>query len=142
MNPHEILKQMKAYGEAVRWSKGFQSAQDAQDAWDKCERGDLMLWYLGKKADPQSKSRKELVLAACKCARLALRHLPKGETRPLKAIKTAEKWANGDTQVTLQDVRDAAYDAYDADDAAAYDAARKETLKNCADIVRKMHPTI
>ena len=43
-----------------------------------------MLWLLGKQSGPpESKSRKKLVLSACKCARLALKHVPKGEKRPL-----------------------------------------------------------
>jgi len=162
------LKKLNACNDAVEWAKQFKSLQEA---WDNCERGDWMLWLLGKQSgDPYSKSRKKLVLTACKCARLSLKHVPKGENRPLRAIQTAEKWARGDRDVSLQDVRSAAdaadavyaagyaagYAAYAADAADAADAAyaadayaayaaadaRDETLKKCANIVRKDYPKI
>ena len=102
---------------------------------DACERGDWMLWYLGK----VDVNRRRLVLAACNCARLALPHIRAGEQRPRLAIETAERWARGDATVTLAEVRaaaDAAYayaDAADAADAAyayaayAYAAAAADT---------------
>ena len=111
------LKELHACREAVEWAGQFDTKQEA---WDKCVRGDWMLWLLGKlSGDSDSDSRKELVTIACKCARLALKYVPEGEKRPLKAIQTAEKWTHG--KATLQQVRDAAYDAAAA--AAAYDAA-------------------
>jgi len=133
-----------------------------QEAWDDCQRGDWMLWYLGKicKSDAQ---RKRLVLAACACARLALSHLPKKENRPLRAIEAAESWARDDNSITIEHVRsaanaafaafaaNAAYAAYAAAYAAyaaayaayaanaAY-AAYAATQKTCADIVRLRFP--
>ena len=77
-----------------------------------------MLWLLGEQSGkPETKSRKKLVLTACKCARLSLKHVPKYEKRPLMAIQTAEKYAKGVKGITLQDVR--------ADACAAAAAARK-----------------
>ena len=111
------LKELNACSEAIEWSKQFKTSQEA---WNNCERGDWMLWLLDKQAGkPESKNRKKLVLAACRCARLSLKHIPKNEKRPLKAIQAAEKWAKGVSGVSLQDVKDAA--AYAAD-AAAYAA--------------------
>ena len=154
------LKKLNACSEAIEYLRKFKSLDEA---WRKCERGDWMLWYAGRLAkSPRSKSRKLLVLTACKCARLALKYIPKEEKRPLKAIQTAEKWARGEA-VSLQDVRDAAADAdaayaaaaYDADAAYAADvayaayaayaadvahAAREKVLKKCAYIVRKNYP--
>jgi hypothetical protein len=64
------LEKLRPCSHALDWAKGFDTAQAA---WDACERGDWMLWLLGKKAGkPGSAKRKKLVLAACKCARLAL----------------------------------------------------------------------
>jgi hypothetical protein len=151
--------------EALEWSKGFDSLEDA---WKKCERGDWMLWLAGRlSGSPESDSRKRVVLTACQCARLALPYVTKGEKRPLKTIETAEAWARGEENITLADLRkayayaaaayadvaaydaayaayayDAAYAAYAAAADAAYDAydARKETLKKCADIVREYYP--
>ena len=53
------------------------------------------------------------VLCACACARTALRHVPAGDLRPLRAIETAERWARGEaTQDDLAEARRAAYAAY------------------------------
>ena len=135
------LKKLNACGNAVEWAGQFPTLQRA---WDVCERGDWMLWLLGKQSGPpKSKSRKKLVLAACKCARLALKYIPKDEKRPLKAIQVAEKWSRGDTSISLQDIRNAAAAAYAAAAAdAAADAVRTKILKKCADIVRKDYPKI
>ena len=119
-----------------------------------------MLW-LAARADVR---RQEVVLAACACARLALPHVLAGEMRPLRAIETAEAWAQGEAGVTLTDVRRAAaaaaaayaaaaaaaayaadaaaYAAYAADAyAAAYAAdARARVLRECAALVRERIP--
>ena len=141
------IKRLKACNEAIEWGKQFDTLGEA---WQKCERGEWMLWLLGKlSGKPGSDSRKKLVLAACGCARLSLPYVPKGEIRPLRAIETAEAWARGDAGITLQMVKAAAayaayaaaagaYAAYAAH--AAYAAARKATLKKCADIVRQHYP--
>ncbi len=52
---------------------------------------------------------KPLIDGITQCARLALRHIPREETRPLKAIETAEAWTRG--QATLEQVRKAGHAA-------------------------------
>jgi len=100
--------------EAVRFAEGYESFKAA---WDACPRGDWLLWWISKTiAAKQGPERRRLVRVACQCARLALLYVQASETRPLRAIETAERWANGDESVTLAEVR-AAYDA--AADAAA-----------------------
>jgi len=186
------LKKLEACEEAIEWAKQHNSMAQC---WRECERGDWMLWFIGKlSGQPRSRSRKKLVLTACGCARLSLKYVPKGENSPLRAIQTAERYAQN--EATLEEIRKAAYaaaDAYDAyayasyaaydadasdayaaaayaaadaaayascasDDADAADAAayaadasayaaaaadaREQTLKQCADIVRKHYPTI
>lgn len=170
------LKKLGACKEAIEFAQGF---TNLKKSWDSCERGDWMLWLLGKlSGKPESQSRRKLVLTACQCARLSLKYVPKKEKRPLKAIQTAESWAERKKGVTLNDVKKAAfavasaitnvtspafdYDytayaavsgayaaaygaasaAYVTPDAAfsAYAASHKETLKKCADIVRKNYP--
>ena len=129
MKEIEKLQELNACNEAIVWAE---TQPNWETLWNNCERGDWMLWLLGKLSKgPRSKGRKQLVLTACECARLSLKYIPKGEKRPLIAIETAEKWANGDSSVSLQNVRDAAdaaayyaYAAYAADAAdAAYAAA-------------------
>ena len=157
------LMALCACSEAIEWARNYPTLMAA---WEACERGDWMLWLAGKvcRTLPQ---RKRLVLAACACARTALRYVKVGEKRPRAAIRTAERWAHGDRSVSLQDVRSAAdaaiavYAAYAAyavtSAAAAYDAAtyaayavtsaaaayavRTKTLARMAKIVRKHYPT-
>ena len=116
--------------------KGLDSLEEA---WQKCERGDWMLWLAGKlSGSPDSDSRKKVVLASCQCARLALKYVKAGELRPQKAIETAEAWARGDPDITLKDVRAAEAAAWAA--AWAASAAASAALKQCADIVREYYP--
>ena len=121
------LRALHACSDARTWV-GHKSLRCA---YRTCERGDWMLWLAGR----VGVDRNVLVLAACACARLALVHMPAGEGRPLAAIETAERWARGDASVSLEDVRQASYAAYAA--YAANAAARSDTLRNCADIVRR-----
>lgn len=162
------LKKMNACDEAIDVIAKYDTAQEA---WDNCKRGDWMLWLVGRLSNkPESIRRRQLVLTTCKCARLALKHVRKGDNRPLETIEVAEKWARREKWVTIKDVRaaadatyaadaaadaadaadaaaDAAYAAYAADAAAdavadaAY-AAGGKTLAKCADIVRKDYPDI
>ena len=114
----KVLVYHGACHEAVEWAR---TQKSATAAWNNCERGDHMLWIAGKlSGDPDSASRKLVVLAACACARLSLGFVLPGEARPLKAIETAEAWARGRAGVTLDDVRRAAYAA----DAAANEIGR------------------
>ena len=112
---------------ACRNSVGWAVSQPSRAAaWQNCERGDWLLWLLGELSGPVgSKSRKKLVLTACECARLALPFVEKGEKRPLQAIETAERYVRG--KATIEEVLASA-------------AAKKQSLKQCADIVRKHYP--
>jgi hypothetical protein len=159
MNLKPILE-LEPCEDGLEWLKAQPSMSAA---WKNCERGDWMLWLLGKLAGPpESASRKKLVLAACACARLSLKYVAEGEESPRLAIETAENWARGEG-ATLEGVLAAAAAAYtaaaSAAAAAAYNAAaaaynaavyassayassaaRKKTLLRCADIVRGMYP--
>jgi hypothetical protein len=114
-----LLKKHMACSEAIEWAEPYTTLAEA---WEACQRGDWMLWLAAK---AKLCTRQQLVLAACECARLALRHVPAGEGRPLAAIETAEAWARGEAK--LEQVRSAAaaaaYAAYAAYAAAAADAA-------------------
>lgn len=154
----ELVK-LIACKEAVEFGEEYRTFQAA---WDKCDRGDWMLWFCGKRAGkPESTKRKKLVLAACGCARLALKYTK--DPRVLKCIEVAETWARG--KATIEELIEArsaaasaaayaasaaasaayasasaAYAAYAASDAHA--AARQKILKACADIVRKHYPKV
>jgi hypothetical protein len=118
MTATAYLKSLHACEVACEWAETY---ADIQAAWDACERSDWMLWLLAKTAD-----RKLVVSMACLCARTALVHVPDGESRPLKAIITAEAWTRG--EATIEEVRAARDAAAYADNAsvafyAASDAA-------------------
>lgn len=158
----KYLIELNACQKAIDYAEQFKTLQIT---WDKCERGDWMLWLLGK----QDKNRKKLVLTTCQCARLSLKFVPKKEKRPLRTIETVEKWANNVEGVSLEHVKkavsppttDATYAANNAasvtfatDYSAAFAAAnaaanaadnivdKKLILKQCADIVREYYPKI
>jgi len=135
--------------EAVRWLTGQASFESA---WQTCERGDWMLWLLGKLSDkPRTISRKKLVLTACACARLTLPSAGENRTVAEHTLEVTEQYARGENGVTLDDVRAAlasyaAYAAYVA--VAAYgvygvygcvvgNRQRSEILNQCAEIVRQ-----
>ena len=61
--------------------------------WNSCDRGDWMLWLAGFALPPRKY--KQLVRAACSCARRGLIAIPASDTRPLRAIETAEAWCEG-----------------------------------------------
>ncbi len=154
------MKELRACLDATQWVETQEGS--AQEIWDRCERGDWMLWLAAK----LQVDRKLIVKAACLCARTALKYVRPGEDRPLKCIETTERWVRG--EATIEEVREARRAAVDAAYAAAYAAsaaaayaaaaadaasaaaasaaayaaaaaaasARQAALKQCADIVR------
>jgi len=146
----DILTELGACAEAVKWA----GRKTPKKAWETCKRGDWLLWIASK----LDIDRKKLVLAACACARTALKYVPVGEDRPRIAIETAEAWTRG--EATIEQVRTAAYAASAAADAAsaaahaayaaaraayaasaaAHAAAHAAARKDIADIVRKIIP--
>ena len=115
--------------DAATWADGYTSPDEA---WRECQRGDWMLWLLGKlSGTPESDDRKKLVLCAMECARLVLPIYEKrftSDNRVRACIETAERWANGQATITeLRSARSAAAAAAaaaaDAADAAAAYAA-------------------
>jgi hypothetical protein len=92
MTWHKKLVKMGACIVAVEWAKPYKTFTAA---WNDCERGDWMLWLAGM----SGVDRKVLVFATCQCARLALKHVPKGEKRPLRCIETTEAWTRGEATI-------------------------------------------
>ncbi len=119
-NALELFEKLRACEEVVGWFE--ESGLSPKQAWRQCQRGDWMLWLAAK----MDVDRKRVVLVACECARLSLKFVSKGEDRPLKAIETAEKWAKGESGITLEQVRTAA-------DAAAYAAYAADAAADAAD---------
>lgn len=97
------LASLNACDDARKWVGG----KSLTEAWNTCERGDWMLWLVGRHVGEDSwPSRQDIVLTACDCAELALKYVPEGEDRPRKAIETARAWTRG--EATIEEVRAAA----------------------------------
>lgn len=115
------LVSLGACNEAVRWAGGYDSLAEA---WQRCQRGDHMLWLAGRLAGPPGDdSRRPLVLAACECAELSLPLIRDDNVRPVAeaTIQTAQAWAHG--EATIEDVRVAQRECCNAAAAAAANAA-------------------
>jgi len=161
----DALRGLNACAEGIEWAR---TQPDAETAWRTCARSDWMLWLLGRQRyERETPEHRMLVSIACDCARLALPYVERGETRPLRAIEAAERYARGEA-ISRAELRDAAI--YASDDAAAYaaaaadadaadtyaaatataatanayaaaaDATRASTRAQCADIVRRHCP--
>ena len=111
----DILTELGACAEAVKWA----GRKTPKKAWETCKRGDWLLWI----ADKLNVGRKLLVLAACACARTALKYVPAGEERPRLAIEAAERWADNPTEKNKVAAWAAAGDAGAVAWAAAWAAA-------------------
>ena len=109
------LKGMKACREAI----DFAGDMTFEEAWQRCERADWMLWYICK---AKIGTRKARIHVICDCAETALKYVPKGEDRPRLAIEAARKYANKKTDKNLVELR-----ATGAATWAAGDVARAAT---------------
>lgn len=116
------LKQLNTCESAIKWVEE-NNLTELRDAWDKCYRGDWMLW-LYKKLKPANL--RELTLAKGHCAN-TVRYLMKDE-RSITAVDTAIAFGEG--RATRDELDAAAYDA-----AAAY--ASLSNQNETADICRK-----
>lgn len=81
---------------ATRWRQGNDAAAWARErswvgAWESCQNAMWMFHAAGH----AGVAGRQLALAACACARTALRFVPDGERRPRLAIEAVEKWARG-----------------------------------------------
>lgn len=104
-------------------SRAYLRGRTVAEAWSECRRADWLLLA----AVRLGVDHRPIVMAACACARMALRYVPAGDDRPRVGIETAEAWCRG--AATLERVYAAIADAHaahafaDTYDAAAYDTA-------------------
>lgn len=85
----EWLERSGAHHDVVSWARVY--GADWDRAWVECPRGD---WLLGIAVRAGGEPR-EVVEAACACARFAFEYLPEAEARPLAAVAAAEAWLEG-----------------------------------------------
>ena len=149
-----LLEELNACKEAKVWAQD----KSLKEVWATCERGDWMLWLLKIMLDkPGWINIRQLTLSKARCTKLII--LLMKDKRSRNAVNIAEKFGLGNAtrkelnaaSAAANAAADAAYDAaYDddayADDAyadaaaSAANAAKKETLKKCADIIRTTIP--
>ncbi len=80
------LEKLDACSDAVGWVGNM----DLSESWQKCERGDWMLWYLKK---TEVVDLRKLTLIKVECAVL-VKHLMTDD-RSLKALEVARSFAEG-----------------------------------------------
>ena len=116
------LQRLHACPDAQAWVAA--TPGDPSHLWSTSDRVDWLLWLAA-----ESGLVLPVVLAACDCARTALRYVPVGEDRPLRAIEIAERIGSGElTGAAAGDARAAAWAARAAAGAAG-DAAWAENLR-------------
>lgn len=93
----------RACAEAQEWC----GDRDARTAWEECPKADWLLWAAGR----CGVDRRLLVLAACDCAEVVLKHTT--DPRPAEAIVVARRWA----KTLIDDDREAERAAAEARDA-------------------------
>ena len=112
-------------------------------AWASCERGDWMLWLLGKLtrrnvADPFG-TEPHRKLVGCLTEIVTTLALPfAGDKRVADCAAVRRRYAEGEA-VTRDEILEARRNAYAAA-ADAYAAARAKSLKASAEIVRTWYP--
>ena len=129
MNFIDKLKEMDACKPAIKWAENYGTLDEA---WAACERGDWMMWLIGRTCTKSSPEHIALVRLSCRIARDVLPHVPVGELRPIKAIEAAEKWCDAPTEENAAAAEAAAY--------AAARAAAKAALKKYAGWTREAFP--
>jgi len=128
------LIKLDACREAIRWAKDYPTFQAA---WDKCEDAEWMLW-IAEKTCKDLQRKMDIVLAACQCARGALKRIHQGG-KPLEGIERAERWAKSENKIDVLDIlalQATIYTGYA--EYYAYDTgSRDKEIKLMSAIVRK-----
>lgn len=105
------LVRLGACSEAVAWAST--QPNDPAAAWTTCQRGDWLMWLLGRMCSSRDDdSHRRIVAAACECARLA-RSLAV-DPRVTTCLTITERWAAGDPTVTIGEIERAADGVYAA----------------------------
>ena len=122
------LYRLGACYEAIKWV----GDKEFEEAWASCEDMDWMFW-LAEKLKVDSKLS---IQAACRCARLVLHLVLKGEERPKRAVETIEAWLEGRASIEeIQAASEAAWIASCAATRAACVTCAVEAAKAVCDAV-------
>lgn len=148
------LRGIGASEAAVEWA----GDRTLQQAWDECERGDLMLWLLRRMyGKPGWPTLKTLAGLCCDCAEL-VKDCWRGD-EIAKYVATARAWCRGETVDAICYRGNSTYaEAIDANISAVFHVyafainihnyyfcdytTYKVTLRKCANIIRAAVPTL
>jgi hypothetical protein len=90
MTVRQHLEDLGSCSEALAWL----GERTAKQAWEECPRADWLMWWAARTPiNPHT----QIVLAACQCARRALRFVSRHEHRPRLVIEAAEQWTKEPT---------------------------------------------
>ena len=89
------LKRLGACSKAIEWVEN----KEFGEAWASCEDSYWLFWL----AEKLGVNLKLFIQIACRCTRLVLHLVPKGEERPRKAIEAVEGWLEG--KVSVEEVK-------------------------------------
>jgi len=89
------IKHLNPCSEAIQWLDSLPEGSTLQDAWNKCHRGDWMIWLWGKsiKSESWSDDRKPFLACTLDCAE-TVQHLFGKQTK--SAIVVLRQWINGE----------------------------------------------
>ena len=111
-----FAEQKDACNDGVQFASQFSSMHEA---WEKCERGDWMMWAARRLNLLSKKQSVKLAIAFAEHALPRFEAKYPDDKRPRKAIAATKKWLKSPTEKNA----DAAANAADAADAAADAAA-------------------
>ena len=130
------LRSLGACAEAIRYAQNYPSLQTA---WDVCERGDWMLWLLGKQitSAPWSEVRKPLLTTALDCADTVAELRPMSVAAGIaKTITVLRGWIAGEmSEVKARQARWQLRSMYYAADAATAATATATAATAAAAVV-------
>ena len=122
MNISDFMKNYQPCSDSRKWIKEA-DIKTTEEAWNKCQRGDWLIWFLSK----AKYDKKGIIKISCDI----IRHQPIGDGKTVwslltnmklrNAIEEVELWCEGNTAV----VSVAVYDAVAADAVADYTAAKQ-----------------
>jgi hypothetical protein len=92
MNVQFLIERGACYS-AVEWAA---EQKNKEDAWQNCQRGDWMIWYVSRMCckNIDSKISRKLMLAICDCLLLKSKHREPLNRDQLRLVRLMKAWAN------------------------------------------------
>jgi len=91
----DMLIRRNACKDGIAWAQALPEDTSVYNAWRKCPRGDWLLWI----ANTFKFNKRQIIYAACKCARLSLPYAMEGDFRPQQCLEVVEAWHIGEASI-------------------------------------------